>query len=145
MTIMLYEAYRAFYFVGHVRPRDIIALPLTSQEFQYGPQLSLSALFCFPPHGRKRSMRLLAHCAPKARRRLCNQDCGSETQRNAGIGPMTPDLTQREAANSLREQAASCRRLARTASTPRGTSALRSVAEHFDADARRIDPLSERR
>jgi hypothetical protein len=50
-----------------------------------------------------------------------------------------------EAADELREQAACCRRLARTASTPRGSSALTSVAEFLDADARRIDPLSERR
>ena len=58
---------------------------------------------------------------------------------------MIPELTLREAADSLREQAASCRRLACRASTLRGSSALAAVAEYFDADARRIDPLSERR
>jgi hypothetical protein len=50
-----------------------------------------------------------------------------------------------EAANELREQAASCRRLARRARTDGGSSALKTVAEHFDDDARRIDPFSERR
>jgi hypothetical protein len=50
-----------------------------------------------------------------------------------------------EAADELREQAATCRQLARRASTPRGASALVEVANHFDADARRIDPRSERR
>ena len=50
-----------------------------------------------------------------------------------------------EAADELREQAASCRRLARRARTNGGSSALKTVAEHFDDDARRIDPFSERR
>jgi hypothetical protein len=50
-----------------------------------------------------------------------------------------------EAADELREQAASCRRLARRALTNGGSSALKTVAEQFDDDARRIDPLSERR
>ena len=53
--------------------------------------------------------------------------------------------TRGEAADSLREQAASCRRLARRARTPSGLAALATVAEVFDADARRIDPLSLRR
>jgi hypothetical protein len=50
-----------------------------------------------------------------------------------------------EAADELREQAASCRRLARRARTNSGSSALDAAAEHFDDDARRIDPSSERR
>ena len=50
-----------------------------------------------------------------------------------------------EAADELREQAASCRKLARRARTTGGSSALKTVAEHFDDDARRIDPFSERR
>jgi hypothetical protein len=50
-----------------------------------------------------------------------------------------------EAADELREQAASCRRLARRARTNGGSSALKAVAEQFDDDARRIDPFSERR
>lgn len=57
---------------------------------------------------------------------------------------MTPQ-TREEAADGLREQAASCRRLAKRARTGSGWTALRAVAEQFDTDARRIDPLSERR
>jgi hypothetical protein len=54
-------------------------------------------------------------------------------------------LTRSEAADELREQAASCRKLARRARTAGGSSALKNVAEQFDDDARRIDPSSERR
>ena len=54
-------------------------------------------------------------------------------------------LTRSEAADELREQAASCRRLARRARTQGGLSALTTVADQFDKDARRIDPLSLRR
>ena len=50
-----------------------------------------------------------------------------------------------EAADELREQAASCRRLAKRARTTRGLSALTAVAEQFDDDARRIDPTSDKR
>ena len=50
-----------------------------------------------------------------------------------------------EAADELREQAASYRRLVRRARTNGGSSALKTVAEQFDDDARRIDPFSERR
>jgi hypothetical protein len=53
--------------------------------------------------------------------------------------------TRTEAADELREQAASCRRLAVRARTGNGATALQTVAEQFDDDARRIDPLSERR
>ena len=58
---------------------------------------------------------------------------------------MIHEANVQHAAEGLREQAASCRRLARRASTPRGSLALAAVAEFFDAEARRIDPLSERR
>jgi len=54
-------------------------------------------------------------------------------------------LSRGEAAEELREQAESCRRLAYRAKTPAGTRALTEVADYFDADARRIDPRSERR
>jgi hypothetical protein len=54
-------------------------------------------------------------------------------------------ISRGEAAEELREQAASCRQLAGRASTSKGASALVAVANHFDADARRIDPRSERR
>lgn len=53
-------------------------------------------------------------------------------------------LTRGEAAEQLREQAASCRRLAKRARTTGGLSALTAVAEQFDDDARRIDPTSYR-
>lgn len=44
-------------------------------------------------------------------------------------------------ADEFREQAASCRQLARRAQTTGGSTTLRTVAEQFDDDARRIDPL----
>ena len=50
-----------------------------------------------------------------------------------------------DAADGMREQAASCRRLAGEARTPRALSALSAVAEQFDDDARRIDPASLKR
>lgn len=53
--------------------------------------------------------------------------------------------SRHEAADNLREQAASCRRLATRARTASGRVALTAVAEHFDNDARRIDPLSHPR
>lgn len=55
---------------------------------------------------------------------------------------MIEGVSRREAADDLREQAASCRRLARRARTGAGGTALQAVAEQFDTDARRIDPLS---
>jgi hypothetical protein len=58
---------------------------------------------------------------------------------------MTEPVTREDAADSLREQAASCRRLSKRARTPSGSTALNAVAEQFDTDARRIDPFSERR
>jgi len=54
-------------------------------------------------------------------------------------------ISRTDAAEELREQAATCRRLAIRANTPVGSRALAAVAEYFDADARRIDPRSERR
>ena len=53
-------------------------------------------------------------------------------------------ISRGEAAEELREQAVSCRRLADRARTTAGTRALIDVANFFDADARRIDPLGER-
>jgi len=55
-----------------------------------------------------------------------------------------PDVqlpSRADAADQLRAQAASCRRLALGASTLRGSEALRAVAHHFDADAKRVDPV----
>lgn len=58
---------------------------------------------------------------------------------------MIERLTRGEAAEELREQAASCRRLAKRARTTSGLSALTAVADQFDDDARRIDPTSDKR
>ena len=58
---------------------------------------------------------------------------------------MIEEVSNSDAAEGLREQAASCRRLARRARTTGGSTALTAVAEQFDQDARRINPLSERR
>lgn len=58
---------------------------------------------------------------------------------------MIERLTRGEAAEELREQAASCRRLAKRARTTSGLSALTAVADQFDDDARRIDPRSYKR
>ena len=55
---------------------------------------------------------------------------------------MKPPLSREEAADGLREQAASCRRLSKRARTPAGSKALNTAAEQFDTDARRIDPTS---
>jgi hypothetical protein len=54
-------------------------------------------------------------------------------------------MTREDAADGLREQAASFRRLAGRAITRSGATALGAVAEQFDTDARRIDPMSVRR
>ena len=53
--------------------------------------------------------------------------------------------SREDAADGLREQAASCRRLAKRARTSSGLTALRAVADQFDTDASRIDPRSLRR
>jgi hypothetical protein len=54
-------------------------------------------------------------------------------------------VSREDAADNLREQAASFRRLAMTARTDSGSAALKAIAEEFDTDARRIDPRSLRR
>jgi len=53
--------------------------------------------------------------------------------------------TRNEAAEELRDQAASCRKLARRARTASGSTALETVADQFDDDARRIDPSTFKR
>jgi hypothetical protein len=50
-----------------------------------------------------------------------------------------------EAAEGLREQAAACRRLAARARTRSGTSSLNELGDHFDEQARKLDPSSQRR
>jgi hypothetical protein len=56
-----------------------------------------------------------------------------------------PPTSREDAADELREQAASCRRLAGKARTTKGKWALKAVADKFDGDARKIDPKSTRR
>ena len=54
-----------------------------------------------------------------------------------------PDVqlpSRADAADQLRAQAASCRRLALGAATVQGSETLRAVAHQFDADAKRADP-----
>lgn len=51
-------------------------------------------------------------------------------------------LSRADAADELRGQAASCRRLALRARSLSGSEALRTVAHQFDADAARIDPVA---
>lgn len=58
---------------------------------------------------------------------------------------MRSPVTREDAADGLREQAASGRRLAKRARTASAATALGAVAEQFDTDARRIDPRSVRR
>lgn len=58
---------------------------------------------------------------------------------------MKQPISREEAADGLREQAASYRRLSKRARTSAGSAALNTVAEQFDSDARRIDPTSFRR
>ena len=59
--------------------------------------------------------------------------------------PPKPTRDRKDAAESLREQAASCRRLATAARTRAGTSSLDALADHFDEQARKLDPSSQRR
>lgn len=58
---------------------------------------------------------------------------------------MNPPISREDAADGLREQAASCRRLSKRARTSAGSKALNTIADHFDDDASRIDPRSLRR
>ena len=58
----------------------------------------------------------------------------------------TPErrLDPRIAAEGLREQAA-CRRLAAVARTRAGRTSIEALGDHFDEQARRLDPSSQRR
>ena len=55
------------------------------------------------------------------------------------------DLNRSNLAESLREQAASYRRLAAVARTSAGTKSLDELADIFDERARKLDPSSGRR
>ena len=58
---------------------------------------------------------------------------------------MNPSYSREDAADGLREQAASYRRLSRCARTAAGSKALNTIADQFDDHASRIDPRSLRR
>ena len=51
----------------------------------------------------------------------------------------------RVAAEAFREQAASCRRLASAARTRAGRTSIAALGDHFDEQARKLDPLSLKR
>jgi hypothetical protein len=53
--------------------------------------------------------------------------------------------SRRVSADGLREQAASCRRLANAARTRSGMTSLQALGDHFDEQARLLDPSSQRR
>ena len=59
--------------------------------------------------------------------------------------PAKPRPDSRLRAHGLREQAASCRRLAAVARTRRGSASLNQLADHFDDQACKLDPMSVRR
>jgi len=63
------------------------------------------------------------------------------------VSPLEPSEhpSREDAAEGMREQAASFRRLAQSARTDSGSAALKAMAEEFDSDAHRLDPGSERR
>lgn len=54
----------------------------------------------------------------------------------------SPPQNGNDSADSLREQAAACRRLAAGARTRAGNSSLKALADHFDAQATKLDPMS---
>jgi hypothetical protein len=60
---------------------------------------------------------------------------------------LVPDARpgDRPSANGLREQAASCRRLAACARTSSGATSLTTLADRFDEQALQLDPTSLRR
>lgn len=57
---------------------------------------------------------------------------------------MSVPQSREDDADDLRDQAASCRRLANRARTGSGWAALLAVANHFETDADRIDPRALR-
>lgn len=56
-----------------------------------------------------------------------------------------PRAEQSATAEGLREQAAACRRLAGTARTRAGRTSIEALGDHFDEQARKLDPSSQRR
>ena len=59
--------------------------------------------------------------------------------------PVEPGSERRQSADGLREQAASCRRLASVARTRSGTTSLNELADHLDNQASKLDPSSQPR
>jgi len=57
----------------------------------------------------------------------------------------SPRGERRESAEGLREQAAACRRLASIARTRSGATSMVALADHFDEQARKMDPASQKR
>ena len=60
-------------------------------------------------------------------------------------GTPSAPLAHGDTADSLREQAAACRRLAPRARTRVGMKALNDLGDHFEERANRLDPLTLRR
>ena len=56
-----------------------------------------------------------------------------------------PRAEQVASAEGLREQAAACRRLAANARTRAGRTSIEALGDHFDEQARKLDPSSQRR
>ena len=70
------------------------------------------------------------------------------TQGSISLNPQQtsdPARETRDRAEGLREQAAACRRLATNARTRAGTTSLDALGDHFDDQARKLDPSSQRR
>lgn len=57
--------------------------------------------------------------------------------------PERPSTANR--ADGLREQAAACRRLSQQSRTRSGAKALQALGDHFDEQARQVDPSSMKR
>jgi len=68
---------------------------------------------------------------------------GASTLNFEDISEPRPD--PRVAAEGLREQAAACRRLAASARTRAGSNSIGALGDHFDEQARMLDPSSLRR
>jgi len=81
---------------------------------------------------------------PRLRSRLPVEEhvLDSQAPSEDGAAPKAPSS---DSADQLREQAASCRRLAQNARTRAGTKALEGLGDHFDDRASRLDPSSQRR
>jgi hypothetical protein len=79
-------------------------------------------------------------CAPAYRtEHILDFDPSRDEAAGAAMNP------RMESAEQLREQAAACRRLSVKARTRAGTKALGALGDHFDEQARKLDPSSQRR